>query len=198
MVLHAFVVVLAQFVFAAVEDVAAEVVAAFLEVADSFDLAAVGLVDDVDEDVQRLEDPPVMRDRLAELRRPAARREHADGVVGADRAGVDRGDEAQDVGVVAADPVEVDPAARGGVQRPVVRSEVDPPELRVGQVGELGAVGEAEQLEQPERDVAVRAGVGDDHLGAPSAVLAVDQIDDVQRVPGGSRDDFAGQANGLV
>jgi len=37
--------VLAQFAFAAVEDVAAEVVAAFLEVADPLDLAAVWRLD---------------------------------------------------------------------------------------------------------------------------------------------------------
>ena len=81
---------LAQFAFAAVEDVAAEVVAAFLEVADSFDLAAVGLVVDVDEDVQRFEDPALMSERVTELRRLATAGEHSDHVVGADRPGVDR------------------------------------------------------------------------------------------------------------
>jgi hypothetical protein len=40
------------------KDVAAEVAAAFLEVADPFDLPAVGLIVDVDEDVQRLKMRP--------------------------------------------------------------------------------------------------------------------------------------------
>jgi hypothetical protein len=142
-----FLVVLAQFAFAAVEDVAAEVVTPFLEVADPFDLPAVGLVVNVHKDVQRLEDPPVVSERVTELRRLATAGEHADHIVGADRAGVDRRDKAQHVGVVLADPLEVDPAARRRVQRAVVGGQVDPPELGVGQVGELGAVGEAEELE---------------------------------------------------
>jgi len=52
-----------------------EVVAAFLEVADRFDLAPVRLVVDVVEDVQRLEDPSVLGERVAELGWCAARRE---------------------------------------------------------------------------------------------------------------------------
>jgi len=49
-----------------VADLAGEGVAAFLEVADALDIAAVGLVDvDVVEDVQGLEDPAVGGDGLA-------------------------------------------------------------------------------------------------------------------------------------
>jgi len=60
------VVALVELAFVAVEDLASEGVAAFLEVADRFDVAAVGLVVEVGEDVQALEDPPVRLDRLSE------------------------------------------------------------------------------------------------------------------------------------
>lgn len=55
----------------------------------------------------------------------------------------------------AADPVEVDAAAGGRVQRPVVGALVDAPQLGVGQVGQLGPVVEAEQPQQPEHHVRV-------------------------------------------
>jgi len=99
---------------------------------------------------------------------------------------------------VLADSAQVDPASGGGGQGAVVGARVDPPQLGVGEVGELRAVVEADQAEQPEHDVAVGAGVGDDHLRPPAALLAVDEIDHVQRVPGRARDDHAGQADGLV
>ena len=79
---------------------------------------------------------------------------------------------------------QVELPARGLVQRPVVGGQIDPPQLRVGEVGELGAVVEVEQGDHAVDDVAVGAGVGDDHLGAAAGVLAVDQIDHVQRVLG--------------
>jgi hypothetical protein len=72
---------------------AGEVVAAFLEVAHALDLAAVGLVVDVREDVQRLEDPPVVRERVTQLCGRAAGREDPEDVVGWDGAGVTRSDD---------------------------------------------------------------------------------------------------------
>ena len=65
LVLHAGVVALVELALVAVEHQAGERVAAFLEVADRFDVAAVSLVVEVGEDVQALEDPPVGLDRLA-------------------------------------------------------------------------------------------------------------------------------------
>ena len=79
-----------------------------------------------------------MRERLPKLRRLAARGEHSDDVVGADRAGMDRGDEAQHVGVVLTYSLEVDPAARGGVQRAVVGGEVDPHSFESGRSADSG------------------------------------------------------------
>ena len=73
---------------AGLETRAGEVEAAFLEVAHAVDLAAVGLVVDAEDDVQCLEDPPVVHDRVTQLRRRAARREQAQDVVGRDGAGV--------------------------------------------------------------------------------------------------------------
>jgi hypothetical protein len=73
LVFDAVAVAVAQLAFAVVERGPGEVVAAFLEVADRFDLSPVGLVVDVVEDVQRLEDPAVLGERVAELGRCAAR-----------------------------------------------------------------------------------------------------------------------------
>jgi len=105
-----------QLALLAVEGGAGQVVAAFLEVAHRFDLAAVGLVLDVGEDVQGLEDPAVVRQRVAELGRGPAGAQDAQDVVGGDRAGVDRRGDAQDVRPLPLDAVEVDAAARGGVR----------------------------------------------------------------------------------
>jgi hypothetical protein len=102
-----------ELAFAAVERGPGKVVAAFLEVADRFDLAAVRLVVDVVENVQRLEDPPVLGERVAELGRGAARREDPKRVVGGDRAGVDRDDQPLDVGPVTVDAGEVELPAGG-------------------------------------------------------------------------------------
>ncbi len=46
---------------------------------------------------------------------------------------------------MAADPLEVDPAARGGIQRPVVSMLVDSPGALVGEVGRFGAVLDPQQ-----------------------------------------------------
>jgi len=92
-----------------------EVVAALLEVAHGLDLAAVGFVVDVGEDVQRLEDPPVVRERVTQLRRSATRRKHPQDVVGGDGTRVDRRDDAQDVWPLALDARQVDLTACRGV-----------------------------------------------------------------------------------
>ncbi len=99
---------------------------------------------------------------------------------------------------MAAHAVKVDPAARRGVQRPVIGCGVDAPRALVGHVGELGAVLDAEQLREAEHEVAVGAGVGDDDVGALPAVLAEDHVDHVQRLAGSTRDDFGGQPGALV
>jgi hypothetical protein len=66
LVLQAAFVPVVELVLLAVADLAGEGVAAFLEVADALDVAAVGLVGvDVVEDVQGLEDPAVGGDGLA-------------------------------------------------------------------------------------------------------------------------------------
>ncbi len=57
-VFHPLVVALIQLALLAVEDMTGEGVAAFLEVADALDMATVGVVIDIDEDVQALEDRP--------------------------------------------------------------------------------------------------------------------------------------------
>ncbi len=74
LVFHPVAVAMAELAFAAVKRGTAEVVAAFLEVAHRFDLAAVRLVVDVVEDVQRFEDPAVLREGVTELGRRASRR----------------------------------------------------------------------------------------------------------------------------
>jgi hypothetical protein len=109
---------------------------------------------------------------------------------------VDGAGQPQQVGPVRADPTEVDPAAGGGGERAVVRARVDPPQLGVGQIGQLWAVVKAEQSHQPAHHVAVRAGVADDDLRAAAAVLAVDQVDHVQRVARGARHDVPGARPG--
>jgi hypothetical protein len=198
LVLHPGVVALVELALVAAEYHAAEAVASFLEVADRFDVAAVGVVIEVGEDVQGLEDPPVGLDRLAEWGRLPIALQHPGDVVGTDLPGVDRRDHPQDVRPVPADPLTVDPAARGGVQRPVVRVAIKPPGPLIGHVRQLRAVLAPEQVREPEHQVAVGAGIGDDHIGALSVVLAERDIDHVQRVPGGAGDHPGGEADGLV
>src|SRR5437870_481229 len=83
---------------AAVADLPGQGVPSLLQVADALDVPAVGLVGvDVAEDMQRLEDPAAGGDRLAERGGVAVALQHRHDVVGADRAGVDRGDDPEDV-----------------------------------------------------------------------------------------------------
>ena len=103
-----------------------------MEVPHCFDLAAVRFVVDVGQHVLGLEDPVVVGERVAELGGLSVVGEHADDVVGAGGAGVDRADDAQDVGPVPFDPGQVDFAAGGSVEGPVVGGVVDLPELLVG------------------------------------------------------------------
>ena len=74
--------------------------------------------------------------------------QHGDHIAGADGAGVDRGDHAEDVFPVPADLAQVDLAAGEGVQRAVVGGRVVPPALLVGQVGQGRPVGDPQQLQQ--------------------------------------------------
>ena len=146
--------------------------------------AAVGLVGvDIAEDVQRLEDPAVGGDRLAERGRVAVALQHRHHVVGPHGAGVDRGDDPEDVLPVPADLRQVDPAPGESGQGAVVGLGPDPPALLVRQVRQRGPVGDAEQLQEAEDQVGVRAGVGDDDLGELAAVQAEDDVDHVQGIP---------------
>lgn len=95
----------------AVEDLPGRGVAALLEVGLALDLPPVaGLVRET-QDVRGLGDSPVVGDRVAKRGGAAVPGEHADDVVGADGAGVDRADDPRDVLPVAFDPREVDPAS---------------------------------------------------------------------------------------
>jgi hypothetical protein len=167
-----------------VADLAAQGVAAILQVADALDVPAVGLVGvDEGQDVQRLEDPPVHRDRLAERGRVTVALQHRHDVVGPDGAGVDGGDDPQDVLPVAADLGQVDLPAGEGVQRAVVGVAPDPPALLVGQVRQCGPVGDPEQFQKAEDNIGIRGSIGHDDLGQLAAVQAVDHVHHVQRVP---------------
>jgi hypothetical protein len=75
------------------------------------DVAPVALVVDQREDVQALEDPSVVVNRLPERGRVSVALQDPGDVVGAHGAGVDRGDHAQDVRPVTMDLCEVKPAA---------------------------------------------------------------------------------------
>jgi len=79
--------------------------------------------------VQGLEDPSVVRERVTEVGWVAAVREHPDDVMRADRTRVNRRDGPQDVRPMPAHAAQVDPAAPGRLQRPVVGAEVDAPQL---------------------------------------------------------------------
>ena len=124
--------------------------------------------------------------------------EHGDHVVGPDGAGVDRGDDAQDVLPVPPDLSQVDLAPGEGVQRAVVGVGFDPPAFLVGQVRQGGPVGDPEQLQQPEHQIRVRAGVGHDDLGDLAAVQAEDDVDHVQGIPHGPRHDLGSAPHPLV
>src|SRR6266568_2846353 len=117
--LHADVVALVDLALVAVENGPAKVVAALGQVGLALDVAPVGLIVDVGQDVQALEDPPVAGDRLAERGGVPVALQHPDHVVGADGAGVDGGGHPQDVGPVPAYLAQVDLPAGRGVQRPV-------------------------------------------------------------------------------
>src|SRR5450755_941932 len=191
LVLQAALVAVAELALLAVADLPGQGVAVLLQVADVLDVTAVGLVHiDELEDVQGLEDPPVGGDRLAERGGVAVALKHGDDVVGADGAGVDRGDHAEDILPVPADLPQVDLSPGEGAQRPVVGGRADPPALLVGQVRQGGPVGDAQQLQQPEDDVAVGAAVGHDDLGQGAAVQAEDDVDHVQGVPDRPRHDL--------
>jgi hypothetical protein len=148
LIFHPLVVLLPQLARLAVEDVPPQVVPGFLQVAHGLDVAAVVGVVDEGQHVPGLEDPAVGGDRVAQRGGVAVAGDRPQHVVGAHRAGVDGGGDPQDVGPVAADRLQVDPAA-GGIQRPVVGLRVDPPQLLVGQVGELGPVGEPPGASSP-------------------------------------------------
>lgn len=119
LVLHAVAVGLAQLALAAVEDVAGQVVAAFLKVAHALDVASVRLVVDLGQHMEGLEDTSVVGLGVAELGRVAALLEHPDNVMRADGSGVDGSDHSEDVGPVVTDPLQADVAAGRRVERAV-------------------------------------------------------------------------------
>jgi hypothetical protein len=129
---------------------------------------------------------------------PAVPLEHADHVVGADLARVDRDHDAEDVAPVRADPGQVDPAAGERAERPVVGRGADAPALLVGDVGQRGPVLPAQQGDQPEDQVGVRAGVRDDDVGPLAAVLAEPDVDHVEGVADGAGHDLGADPGSLV
>ncbi len=112
--------------------------------------------------VQGLEDPPVVRERVAEPGGASVARQHADEVVAADLAGGQGPGHAQHVVPVCADAVEADGVAGGFLEGPVVGGGVGAPQAGVADVGDPRGELVAADREQPEHDVGVRGGVGDD------------------------------------
>lgn len=180
------------------EDLAGQGVPSFLQVAHGLDVAAVGLLGGQGADVHRLGDAAVGGDRLAERGGVAVALQHPDDVVGADLAGVDRHDEAQDVMPVRAHAFQVDLAAGEGVQRTVVGVFLDPPAFLVGDVGERGPVLDAEQRDEAEHQVGVRARISDDDVGPLPAVLVEQDVDHVEGVSDGAGHDPGAGPGGLV
>jgi hypothetical protein len=90
MVFHALVVAAGHLAFAAVVDGSCQVVAAFGEVGLGFPLPPIGFVVGQAQDVQGLENPPEVGDRLAESGGLAVAGDHAGDLVGGDLTGVDR------------------------------------------------------------------------------------------------------------
>jgi hypothetical protein len=131
LVFHAFLIRLVEFASTTVEDVLGEYVAAFLEVAEEYDLAPAWLVIDVGEHVQGFEDAAIVGEGFAELGRLATMREHFDDLVSGHSAGVDGADDPQDVGPVGLDAVDIDLASGSGVERAVVGIGIGSPELLV-------------------------------------------------------------------
>jgi hypothetical protein len=85
---------------------------------------------------------------------------------------------------VAADLREVKPAARERVQRPVVGVTVGSPGALVGHVCKLGTVLDPERVAQPEHQIRVHAGVGDQDVRPLAVIEAERDIERVQRVTG--------------
>ena len=90
-------------------------------------------------------------------------------------------DDAQDVGPV-----------------PVDLVDIDAPEFGVGEIGEDGPVVEPEEREDAEHDIGVGALIGNDDVWGWASVGVVDEIDDVERVFRGAGDDFPCQSYGTV
>jgi hypothetical protein len=96
------------------------------------DHSPVGFVVQHLEDVQRLEDPPVVGERLTEPGRAAVAGDHPDQVVRAHRPCGQGSGDAEHVGPVREAPRKLDPVARELVERPVAGGQVKPPQAGVG------------------------------------------------------------------
>jgi hypothetical protein len=108
----------------------------------------------------------------------------------ADLAGVDGGDQPQDLTPVAPHLAQVEFPAGEGVQASVIGAVARPPPFLVGQVGQRGPVVDAQQARDPEDQVGIGSGVGDEHLGQVRRAGAEEQVDRVEAVPVGARHDF--------
>ncbi len=85
---------------------------------------------------------------------------------------------------MAGDLREVKPAAGERVQRTVVGVTVGSPGALVGHVRKLGPVLDPERVTQPEHQIRVGAGVGDQDVRSLAVIEAERDIECVQRVAG--------------
>jgi hypothetical protein len=92
---------------------------------------------------------------------------------------------------------QVDAALGSHVQRAVIGPGIGAPCPLIGQVGRGGSVGHIEQVHQPEDEVGIRTGVGDEHVRPLAAVLVEGDVEHMQGVPGRPRNDLVAQADRL-
>src|SRR5450755_3145432 len=198
LVFHALVVALAELAVLAVADPARERVPGLLEAELGADHPAVALVVEHLQDVERLEDPAVVRERFAETGRPSVAGDHPDQVIRADLAGDQRAGDPEHVRPVPADPIEPHTVSGELIQRAVAGGYVDPPCSAVCDVRDPRRELVAADREQAEDDVRVGGGVGDHDVWQRAAVAVMDSVEDEQRVAQRSRDDQAADAHHLI
>ena len=115
-----------------------ERVPSFLEVAHSFDAAPVRRAVDDRQDVEGLEDAAVDGDRLGQGGGVPVALQGPDQIRRADLAGVDRGDQPQDLTPVAPHLAQVEFPPGEGVQAPVIGAVLGPPSFLVGRSASAG------------------------------------------------------------
>ena len=120
LILHPVPVAVPELAEAPEEDPPPECVAALADVELDTDHAPVCLGVDELQQVQGLEDPAIVRERVAEAGHAVAGGHHPQQVVRADLAGLQGPGDAEHVLPVLPDPLDLDALARDGLQRPVV------------------------------------------------------------------------------